>query len=389
MTDPATAAPPTVYSARFWTLSASIFLFFLSFNLIIPELPAYLDRLGGGDYKGWIIGLFTISAGLSRPFSGKLADRIGRRPIIFAGIVVSTACVFVYPAFETVALFLALRLLHGFSTGFTPTGASAYLADIVPPDRRGEAMGIYGTLSGVGMAFGPALGSWLASYWSLAAMFYVSGGLGLASLAITFSLRETLPQPQPLKLAMLRLQRHELLEINALPPALVYGLCYFSYGAILTLVPDFSVALGINNKGLFNTTFTLTSIAVRFFAGRSSDHYGRAAVLKVAALLYVAAMLGCALAQHPVSFFAAAAVYGLGLGALTPAVMAWTIDLSHDQNRGRALSTMYIALEMGIGLGAFAAGAIYANQTARMPWVFGLSAGLAGLAWAYLVGRRK
>ena len=50
--------------------------------MIIPELPAFLTSLGGEDYKGLIIALFTLTAGISRPFSGKLADTIGRVPII-------------------------------------------------------------------------------------------------------------------------------------------------------------------------------------------------------------------------------------------------------------------------------------------------------------------
>jgi MFS family permease len=53
--------------------------------MIIPELPAYLSSLGGAEYKGFIIGLFTITAGLSRPVSGKLADKIGRIPVMVFG----------------------------------------------------------------------------------------------------------------------------------------------------------------------------------------------------------------------------------------------------------------------------------------------------------------
>ena len=56
--------------------------------MIIPELPSYLSSLGGEDYKGFIIALFTLTAGISRPFSGKLADTIGRIPVIIVGAVV-------------------------------------------------------------------------------------------------------------------------------------------------------------------------------------------------------------------------------------------------------------------------------------------------------------
>ncbi len=53
--------------------------------MIIPELPSYLTKLGGGEYKGLIISLFTLTAMISRPFSGKLTDKIGRIPVMVLG----------------------------------------------------------------------------------------------------------------------------------------------------------------------------------------------------------------------------------------------------------------------------------------------------------------
>ena len=80
------AKPDRVFGLQFWLLCLSSFLFFSSFNMIIPELPDYLTSLGGEEYKGLIISMFTLSAGLSRPFSGKLADTIGRIPVMVFGI---------------------------------------------------------------------------------------------------------------------------------------------------------------------------------------------------------------------------------------------------------------------------------------------------------------
>jgi MFS family permease len=96
--------------------------------MIIPELPAYLTSMGGESYKGWIIALFTLSAGLSRPFSGKLADKIGRIPVMIFGASVCFVVGLSYPLLHFVSGFLFLRFAHGFSAGFTPTGTSAYVA---------------------------------------------------------------------------------------------------------------------------------------------------------------------------------------------------------------------------------------------------------------------
>jgi predicted MFS family arabinose efflux permease len=78
------------------------------------------------------------------------------------------------------------------------------------------------------------------------------------------------------------------------------------------------------------------------------------------------------------------AVYGLATGMLSPAITAWIIDLSHPDHRGKAVATMYIALEAGIGLGAFFAGTLYITDVSMIPPIF-YSAGFATfLAFLYL-----
>src|SRR5204863_5279048 len=105
---------PKNYSLQFWLLCLSSFFFFGSFNMVIPELPEFLTRLGGGEYKGLIISLFTLTAMISRPFSGKLADRVGRIPVMIFGSVVCLICSLIYPLLTSVYGFFLLRFFHGF-----------------------------------------------------------------------------------------------------------------------------------------------------------------------------------------------------------------------------------------------------------------------------------
>src|SRR5690606_2286765 len=142
---------------------------------------------------------FTVTAGLSRPFSGKLSDTIGRVPVMAFGSIVCFVCGFLYPLSTTVLPFLLLRLVHGFSTGFKPTGTSAYIADIVPMNRRGESMGIHGLIGSLGMAFGPFLGGWIVQYFDFNVLFYTSSILSFLSIAILFNMRETLPEERKKK----------------------------------------------------------------------------------------------------------------------------------------------------------------------------------------------
>ena len=376
------------YTIGFWLMCLSSFLFFLSFNLLLPELPDHLTRLGGGEYKGFIIALFTLTAAISRPFSGKLADTVGRIPVMVFGSLVCFVCGFFYPWALTVTGFLGLRLLHGFSTGFKPTGTAAFIADIVPVDRRGEAMGLLGVTGALGMAFGPAFGSWVAVHFSLNTMFYCSSATALLSLVVQGSLTETLPlaQRERFSFSLLKLRWNEVLEPRVLAPAVVTALCLFPFGAVLTVIPDQSRLLGLtgSDKGLFYICYTVASLAVRLIAGKASDTHGRVPVLRISAGILAVGLALLVWSPSVLWFLAAAVVFGIGTGLNSPTLYAWTIDLSHPERRGRAVATMYIALEIGIGLGALLAGWIFANQPNRLPYVHGLSLFCVIIAVVYL-----
>jgi MFS family permease len=374
-----------MYTMQFWLLCFSNLLFSASFNMMIPELPAYLTSLGGAEYKGYIIGLFTLMAGLSRPFSGKLTDTIGRVPVMVFGSVVCVVCSLLYPLISSVGAFLLLRFFHGFSTGFKPTGTSAYVADMVPFNRRAEAMGMVGLFSTIGLSLGPSIGGSIANAWGITVMFQVSAVFALLSVVILIGMKETLHNRQSFRPALLKVSRQEIFEPLVLAPALITFLTYFSYGALLTIIPDFSAHLGLQNKGLFFTFFTASSIGIRLLAGKASDKYGRVPLLKISATLMAVSMLMIAWAGSPAALLAGALVYGVALGINSPAVTAWTIDLGLPEHRGRALGSMYIALEAGIGLGAFFSAQWYNNDPAHFARVFYIMAIVTILATIYLI----
>jgi MFS family permease len=378
-----------LYSLNFILLCLSSLFFSASFNMLIPELPSYLSAIGGAEYKGLIIALFTLTAGISRPFSGKLTDTVGRVPVMAVGSIICFICGFLYPVLSTVSGFLFLRLLHGFSTGFKPTATAAYIADIIPQARWGEALGIHGLCFSTGMAIGPAIGSTIRAYFSIDILFYSSSLLAFLSIAILLNLKETLIKKQKFKVSILKLTRHDIIDLKVLPAAIVTLLSYFAYGSILTLIPDWSQYIGIANKGLFFMVFTISSLFIRFTAGKTSDKYGRVKVIKFGLIILIISLFIIGWAHNMSSLLFGATIYGIATGILSPATNAWTVDLSHPQHRGKAMATMYIALEAGIGLGALLSGWFYQDNMHRVPLLMYGSAIIALGALLYLIFFKK
>lgn len=130
--------------------------------------------------------------------------------------------------------------------------------------------------------------------------------------------------------------------------------------------------------------FTLTSLLIRFIAGKASDRYGRTLILKISLALLATSLFWIALASSSLSLMLASALYGIATGMLSPTASAWTVDLSNPTQRGKAMATMYIALEAGIGLGALLAGWLFIDDLRMIPVTFYCCTGITVLALIYL-----
>lgn len=338
--------------------------------MILPELPSYLSNMGGDQYKGLIISLFTLTAALSRPFSGMLTDTIGRKPVMIFGFSICIVCSLFYPILSTVAGFLVLRLVHGMSTGFAPTAITTYVSDIVPSHRRGEAMGIIGVSMNLGASVSPPFGSYLHNNFGISTMFYASSAVAIISMILLFGISETLQKTKAYKWSMMRIKKNQIIHKDSIVPAIVCGLCYFGFGVIITITPDQCEHFNMTNKGLFFTSFTVCSILSRLVAGKVSDIYGRAIVMRVAIILLSIAYLVLGFAKDMWTLLFSTGFVGFSLGIAIPAIFAWTVDRCNDQNRGLGLATLFIGLEVAIGLGALIGAEIYSNQPSNFFYAF-------------------
>jgi MFS family permease len=394
-----------MFSKKFWMLCGSTVLFMASFGMVMPELPGYLAELGRPDLIGWIVGLFTVGAFFSRFLSGRIADHAGRRPVMLFGTwvtVIAGVCYIgvgwvhaaSFPSWSgslpiAVWCFLLLRLLHGMSTGFRPTGTTAFLTDITPLNRRGEALGYLGVAGNAGMAGGPALGSWLTVEYGFDAMFIGSTVLGIIALILTYRLPESLPGSRKVQWKDMNVFRGPVLDWSSWPSSVALLPVAFAFGTFLTITPDFVDSLGYVYKGSFNSIIVASSIAMRFVAGKASDKYGRVPLLVIGGLLLAVGMMGLAYADSKFSATIAGLIYGASVGINMPTIFAWTADLAKPGKIALALGTMLMALELGIGFGAVSSGYRFSGNLEAIPRLYGFCAVLGVVSSVFLWIFRK
>ena len=375
------------FGRNFWLLSISMFLFMTSFNLIIPVLNGFITHLDGENYKGLIFLFFSLSAAISRPFSGKLSDNLGRKPVMFIGVALAACSSLLYPLSTTVSLFLGLRLIHGFSAGFLPTGATALATDILPADKRGQGMGIWGVFISLGFGVGQSFGSLIEQAFGIDALFFFGTIVCLVAGILLLYVKETLPIERRVKFhfGLLKVNWKDVFEPSVLPVGIVMFLSATCSGAVFVLVPDLAGYVGIENTGAYFTYYAFSTILVRLFSSSMSDIIGRRKSLIIGVSLLIASMLLTAFTRNELTFGIAATLFGIATGINSPTLMAWMGDLSPVHRRGAGSGTLFIALELGIMLGAGITLLTYKNDLESMFFTFICAMCFAIVGLIYLI----
>jgi len=203
----------------------------------MPYLTLYLtEEIGtSAALAGVLLALFSIGACAGTPLGGVGSDRLGRRPVMIAGLAGSGAAAVVFGFASDVWLVGAMIVVWGiFSSLFDPA-ASAYVADVAPPELRTEAFGLKRLVNNASFALGVLLGALLVWIWSLRVPFVVAGVLALVYLGVVW---RGVPESRPDHVAHAEPARFReglrdrLLVTLAVAATLVWGLYSFYEGGV-------------------------------------------------------------------------------------------------------------------------------------------------------------
>ncbi len=378
-----------VWTRDFILISIASLFITLGFQMLLPVLPVFSAKIGGSDaWAGIVVGIFTISAVLMRPIAGRLLDKRGRRGVYILGLIVFFICVVAYNWTSTILALLILRFIHGFGWGASSTASSTIASDIIPKSRLAEGMGYFGLTSTLAMAIAPALGLGLLSSYGFNMVFYISAGVVFISILISLPIKYHKPDVSPKLDSDIHSKSEGIVERTAILPATVIFFVTMTYGAIVSFIALYADQRQVENIGLFFTVYAAALLISRPYFGGLTDKKGASFAVLPGIIFVIISMLLIYLANSLTAFLIAGFIYGIGFGAIQPALQAMSVSKVNPSRRGAANATFFLGFDLGIGAGAIIWGIIAEKFSYQLIYLLAIIPAIVG-ALVYIKSIKK
>lgn len=345
-----------IFTRDFAFILLANFFIFLGFQMTLPTIPLFVHELDGSDrLVGIIVGIFTFSALLFRPYAGHALETRGRGFVYLSGLALFILSVGSFGFVTSIVILILFRIIQGIGWGFSTTASGTIATDLIPPSRRGEGMGYYGLSGNIALAIGPGLGLTLVNIVSFPTLFIICAMLGLFAFLISLNIRYKKIDKSPDKT---RAARFDMIEKTAINPSILLFFITLTFGGIATFLPIYALEKDVAGIQLYFVVYALFLMISRVFAGRIYDLKGDLYVIPPGTVLIITAMLLLSWLPNTAVLIIAAALYGFGFGTVQPALQAWAVEKAPENRKGMANATFFSFFDLGIGVGAILFGQI-------------------------------
>jgi MFS family permease len=367
------AARPRLVTGRFAAALLASFGALTSFYLLLSVTPMYAVSAGAGSAgAGLVTGSLMLTTVLAEFASSRLMARFGYRAVFAAGALLLGGPVPALLAPHSMIIIIAVSILRGFGFGLSTVVIGALVASSVPPERRGEGIGLAGVVACVPAIVALPSGVWLAQNTGYAVVIAITAVSALAPLAAVPWLGgsagpEAGSDAKPAGLLA------SLRSAGQLRPAVIFAATTVSAGVVASFLPlAAGVSAGVAALGLFAQAVTAT--ASRWWAGRRGDRHGHAGLLIPGLLIATAGMTSLIWVSAPVAVIAGMCLFGIGFGITQNATFALLIDRAPASGYGTASALWNLAYDAGYGAGPMVFGVFVAHT--GYPAAFALTGAL-------------
>lgn len=364
-----------LFTPRFFLMCSFTVTVFLSVFQLIPVSPFHVRDLGGGPLaSGLFLGFLTFASAWSAPFTGALADRIGRRRTLVGASLGLAGFTASYAFIDNYRVLLALVLVHGIVWSSLLSASAAYMTGVLPASRRAEGIAYWGLSSVIAMVIAPSVGFWMYRH-SWTWLCIGTTVLNLAMAGIAWRLEEDTPHAPARPHAP---RQRGWIERRVLLLSLPLFLYAYGYGAISSFSAVYADTLGVTPKTIYLTTLALVTLVTRPVVGRLGDRLGYRRLFLPCLVMMALGLAVLPLATTALHLVISAALFAMGFGSSYPVFAAYVMQDVGETRRGAAFGAILAVFDTGIGAGSTMTG--WLSGRAGFPAAFALAAVMASLA---------
>jgi DHA1 family tetracycline resistance protein-like MFS transporter len=353
--------PPLRSKSTLPVLFSIIIIDLIGFGIVLPVLPYYAKQYGA---SGLVLGvLFTSHAAMQALFAplwGRLADRIGRRPVMLCTIAGTSGALVVLGLSESLAQLFVGRILTGLFAANISV-ATAYISDVTEEDERTRWMGMVGACFGVGFILGPAIGGLLSPYGYGVPMLVAAGMAAVNFFYAVAVLKE--PETRHAKAA------EGTVQLRALANRVVRNLCltYFLFTfAVAQLETIFAYYMkdnfGVEARGFAGILVLMAVVMASIQGGairRLVARYGEKTLLLFGVSLMILAFFAIPWPGSVGILLVPLIVSAVGRAVSQPSMLGMVSFEATPANRGAVMGSFQASASAARVLGPLAAGALY------------------------------
>jgi len=336
-------------------------------------ITAYtMDNLQASPSEGGLAcGIFILGALISRIFTGRSIDRVGRKRVLYIGLIFYLITTLFYFVITKLLVLIIIRFLQGAAFGVSATATGTIVASLIPNERRGEGTSYYAMSTTLASAIGPLMGMSLYQHGNFEFILYLSICLLTVGLIAVFFLK--VPE---IKLTYEQLERTKAFALNnffesrAIPISLIAAIIGLAYSSVLSFLSSYTREIDLVEAGsLFFLVFSIIILVSRPATGRWFDQKGENFVMYPCFIFFALGLIVLSQTYNGFVLLLAAAFVGLGYGTFLSCAQAISVKVSPPYRMGLATSTYFCLLDAGIGIGPFLLGFL-------IPWI--------GFRWLYI-----
>lgn len=338
------------------------FCFMSCHTMIIPVLAGFTETLGGsGILMGTVVGMTNLVSLGFRLLSGSAVDKIPKERLSLWGIVLMLAGCAGCALTQGTGLLVAARIVHGIGFACCSVGLSTWFSMLIPREKLGSGMGIYGTIQAIGLAVAPSLGITLERALGYRPVFW--GAVAAAAIAILLILCVRQKQePAPATAPARQRKAFQIIAPDVVPIAIIVMLFTIPYTATQSFLVSIIKREGLPvHAELFFTTYAIALVCMRIGFRNYFDRVPYRRFLFLCTGSALISMLCLDFAGHNLFLFVAAICMAGGFGIICSESQATSMAMVDTSKRGLSNNTYLIGLDSGMAFGPMIGGTLFSH----------------------------